>query len=98
MTLLIPPEPSQSNEGDFRMTTRPEAANPHRRHLLGVAAITIAAAQLAAIGSAAAQSGKVPEVKPGTNTSFAPLKQIDSGVLNVGYAEAGPSDGPVVFL
>src|SRR4029077_18926416 len=27
-----------------------------------------------------------------------PLKQIDAGVLNVGYAEAGPADGPVVIL
>ena len=28
----------------------------------------------------------------------APLKQIDAGVLNVGYAEAGPPDGPAVLL
>jgi pimeloyl-ACP methyl ester carboxylesterase len=41
---------------------------------------------------------KVPAIKPGTNTSFGPLKQIDAGVLNVGYAEAGPADGPVVVL
>jgi hypothetical protein len=34
----------------------------------------------------------------GTNTSFASLKQIDAGVLNVGYAEAGPADSPVVIL
>ena len=37
-------------------------------------------------------------VKPGAHTSFAPLKKIDAGVLNVGYAEAGPADGPVVIL
>ena len=36
--------------------------------------------------------------KPGTNTSFGALKQIDAGVLNVGYAEAGPTDGPAVIL
>jgi len=30
--------------------------------------------------------------------SFGPLKQIDAGLLNVGYAEAGPSGGPVVLL
>src|ERR671916_3178660 len=36
--------------------------------------------------------------KPVTNTSFGTLKQIDAGVLNVGYAEAGPTDGPVVML
>jgi pimeloyl-ACP methyl ester carboxylesterase len=33
-----------------------------------------------------------------TNTSFSPLQQIDAGVLNVGYAEAGPADGPAVVL
>jgi pimeloyl-ACP methyl ester carboxylesterase len=40
----------------------------------------------------------VPPIKPGANTSFGPLKQIDAGVLNVGYAEAGPADGPAVIL
>jgi pimeloyl-ACP methyl ester carboxylesterase len=33
-----------------------------------------------------------------TGTSFGPLAQIEAGVLNVGYAEAGPADGPVVLL
>jgi pimeloyl-ACP methyl ester carboxylesterase len=32
------------------------------------------------------------------NSSFGPLKQIDAGVLNIGYAEAGPADGPTVIL
>jgi pimeloyl-ACP methyl ester carboxylesterase len=32
------------------------------------------------------------------STSFGTLKQIDAGVLNVGYAEAGPGDGPAVLL
>src|SRR5215467_4469996 len=36
--------------------------------------------------------------KPGTNTSFGALKQVDAGVLSVGYAEAGPADGPAVIL
>ncbi len=40
----------------------------------------------------------LPAVKPGTNTSFASLKQINAGLLNVGYAEAGPADGPPVLL
>ena len=35
---------------------------------------------------------------PGTSRSFDELKQIDAGVLNVGYAEAGPPDGPAVVL
>ena len=37
-------------------------------------------------------------MKPGTNTSFGALRQVDAGVLNVGYAEAGPADGPAVIL
>jgi len=36
--------------------------------------------------------------KPETNTSFGALKQINAGVLSVGYAEAGPARGPAVFL
>ena len=34
----------------------------------------------------------------GPNTSFASLKQIDAGLLNVGYAEAGPANGAAVVL
>jgi len=34
----------------------------------------------------------------GTNTTFGALKQIDAGLLNVGYAEAGSTDGPSVML
>jgi pimeloyl-ACP methyl ester carboxylesterase len=37
-------------------------------------------------------------IEPGTNTSFASLKQIDAGLLSIGYAEAGPADGPPVLL
>jgi pimeloyl-ACP methyl ester carboxylesterase len=36
--------------------------------------------------------------EPAANTSFGPLKQIDAGVLNVAYAETGPSDGQAVML
>lgn len=80
-----------------------EDINHDRRRFLGTAAISVAAAQLGTIGSAKAQAGKttpgtLPAIKPGTNTSFAALKQIDAGLLNVGYAEAGPADGPAVIL
>src|SRR5256714_14726556 len=37
-------------------------------------------------------------MRNGTSTSFSALKQIDAGVLNVRYAEAGKSDGPAVVL
>jgi hypothetical protein len=84
-------------------TKIPEDINLHRRRLFGTAALSIAAAQLILSGSADAQPTKpkpaeLPKIKPGTNTSFGPLKQIDAGVLNVGYAEAGPADGAAVIL
>jgi pimeloyl-ACP methyl ester carboxylesterase len=75
-----------------------------RRRFFGAAAMTIAAAQLGMISSADAQSSKpkstrLSAVKQGRHTSFASLKQIDAGVLNVGYAETGPSGGlPVILL
>jgi pimeloyl-ACP methyl ester carboxylesterase len=74
--------------------------NQDRRRFLGTAAMAVAATQLGTIGSAAAQRTEIemPVIKPGTNKSFGPLKQIDAGVLNVGYVEAGPMNGPVVVL
>src|SRR5262245_1010436 len=53
----------------------------------------MAAAPLATIGSSDAQPSRradLPTIKPKANASFASLKQIEAGVLNVGYAEAGP--------
>jgi pimeloyl-ACP methyl ester carboxylesterase len=74
--------------------------NHDRRRFFGASAMAVAATQLGMIGPAAAQrvETKVPAIEPGTNTSFGPLKQINAGVLNVGYAEAGPADGPPVIL
>jgi pimeloyl-ACP methyl ester carboxylesterase len=69
-----------------------EAIDHHRRHLLGASALAIAAAQFAHIGSGAAQSNKAPL------TTFGSLKQVEAGVLRIGYADLGPSDGPVVIL
>src|SRR5258708_14739016 len=76
-----------------------EEIDHDRRRLLGTAVLTVAAAELAMIGSVDAQPAKINPIKPGTNTSFSSLKQIDAGVLNVGYAEAGPANGlPVILL
>ena len=74
-----------------------------RRRFFVAVAMSIAAAQLGIFGSAAAQSGKakpadLAAMTPGTNKSFGSLKQIDAGVLNVGYAETGPNSGPPVIL
>ena len=80
------------------MNANLEKIDLHRRHLLGAAAA--AAAQLGILSSANAQSAKptLPLVKPGTHVSFAPLKRINAGLLNVAYADAGPADGPPIIL
>ena len=80
-----------------------EELNHNRRRFLRNASVAFAAAELATIGSADAQSSQtspaqVSRIRPGTNTSFGSLKQINAGLLNVGYAEAGPADGPPVVL
>ena len=59
----------------------------HRRRRLLVAALAAAAPLGAARGSVSTQPG-----------AFADLKQIDAGLLRVGYAEAGPADGQAVLL
>src|SRR5262245_12723308 len=72
-----------------------------RRRFLDGAAVTAAAAKYGWLTSSNAQpaKAKLPAIKPGTHTSFGPLKQIDAGVLNVAYAEAGPAGGsPVILL
>src|SRR5262245_22201380 len=73
--------------------------NQDRRRFFGAAAMAFAATQLGMISTAAAQrEAQIPAVKPGTNTSFGSMRQIDAGVLSVGYAEAGPANGPPVIL
>lgn len=77
--------------------------NTSRRHFFGTVAMSIAAVQLGAARGAAAPSptrspARVPAITPGTHTSFGPLKQVDAGVLDVAYAEAGPTGGTPVML
>jgi pimeloyl-ACP methyl ester carboxylesterase len=83
-------------------TTKPgDEIDQNRRRFFGAAALTFTAAELGVIGAAHAQTKppQLPAIKAGSNTSFAPVKQIDAGALNVGYAEAGPPNGsPVILL
>jgi pimeloyl-ACP methyl ester carboxylesterase len=74
-----------------------------RRRFFGLAAMTVAAVELGATSlanaqSAAAGSSGNSQGRPGGHTKFASLKQVDAGVLNIGYAEDGPANGPVVLL
>src|SRR5258706_8789371 len=73
--------------------TMSDVPSTHRRRFLGAAAMSLAAAQFAFIDPARAQAGK-----PAGNVSFGALRQIDAGVLNVGYAEGGRRQGPPVVL
>jgi pimeloyl-ACP methyl ester carboxylesterase len=77
-----------------------EEINQNRRRFMGTAAVAVAATQLGILASASAETSNAMQssTTSGTNTSFGPLKQIDAGVLNIGYAEAGPSSGPAVIL
>ncbi|WP_233866130.1 alpha/beta fold hydrolase [Paraburkholderia adhaesiva] len=69
-----------------------------------VAALVLAGAQFALSGAAQAQSANdVPAATVTTTASQTPatfksIKQIDAGVLNIGYVDEGPADGPVVIL
>jgi len=76
--------------------------NQSRRRFIGsaaTAAVTLAGTQFGILETAVAQSGTgKPLVNQTGKSSFETLKQIDAGLLNVGYAEAGPANGPVVIL
>src|SRR5690242_420633 len=92
--------PRHRSKGEREMFN---AISLHRRRLLGTAALTLAASQLARLAPAAAQSSTVksvtlPPITPGAHTTFAALKQLDAGLLSVGYAEAGPATGQPVLL
>jgi pimeloyl-ACP methyl ester carboxylesterase len=78
----------------------PDFHNQNRRDFLAIAAMTFAGAELVTAGSATARTTKASRQVPSAdrNTSFGPIKQIDAGLLSVGYAEAGPAAGPPVIL
>ena len=61
----------------------------HRRHLLGSAALSLAATRFGVVSARA---------QPDTAKPFGDLKQVRAGLLNVGYVEAGPADGRAVIL
>ncbi|GJD59372.1 alpha/beta fold hydrolase [Methylobacterium dankookense] len=70
-----------------------ETIDQNRRRLLGFAAVTLAAAEIGLFRPAQAQTAPA-----GTGAGFGPLKQVDAGLLSVGYLEAGSPTGPVAIL
>jgi predicted alpha/beta-fold hydrolase len=78
-------------------------SNQSRRHFLTLAATTLAASHGGLLSAVTPQPKSIGSVAVGPSTadrspSFGPLKQIDAGVLRVGYAEEGPAGGPPVIL
>src|SRR4051812_48226576 len=80
-----------------------ETFKPCRRRFLGNAARAIAAARLGMIGALNVSFNKINDGeaiadKQDIVTLLGKVKQINAGVLNIGYAEEGPADGPSVIL
>ena len=65
-----------------------------RRSLLATAVVSIVAGKNALTGTAHASSDRAT----GSESRFTPIKQIKAGILDIGYYEAGPSNGPPVLL
>jgi pimeloyl-ACP methyl ester carboxylesterase len=85
-----------------RRLTVKQSKGISRRSLLAMAGVSVGAAVFGPRSLLAHKDGTVPTMAnvaaSAKNTSFASLKQIDAGLLNVGYAEAGPASGPAVIL
>src|SRR5262245_35242428 len=81
-----------------------EEFNRNRRSFLRNGAIAIGASWLGLVSLLETQSGNIygaemTKRKDMNETIFGPIKQIDAGLLNVGYVEVGPSNGvPVILL
>ena len=70
--------------------------NTRRRRLLGT---TIAGISLLELGLSVSANAQSNDAKPATRpASFDNIRQVNAGTLNIGYAEAGPQNGPVVIL
>jgi len=78
-----------------------ESTGISRRRLLAMAGASAGAAMFAQRPLFADSGGNSPAANAtasAKNTSFSSLQQIDAGLLNVGYAEAGPANGLAVIL
>ena len=72
-----------------------------RRHFLTLAGTAVAAAQLGFSAVAAERvknAPSLPAIRLGAAATLGPIKQVTAAGISIGYAEAGPSDGPVVIL
>jgi pimeloyl-ACP methyl ester carboxylesterase len=65
-----------------------------RRRLLGAAAGAIVIAELGLPTATRARAA----ARPQSGGALGPTKQVDAGLLNIGYIESGPAGGPVAIL
>jgi pimeloyl-ACP methyl ester carboxylesterase len=80
---------------------RSDSARISRRHLLAMASVSAGGALLARRSLFANGAGILSKIGDETsfnNTSFGTVKQVDAGLLNVGYGELGPPNGRAVIL
>jgi pimeloyl-ACP methyl ester carboxylesterase len=84
----------------MNMIGKSQELDHDRRRFLSIAAMTIASANFGLAGSVEARSSGPATTanNAASHPSFSSLKQIAAGLLNVGYAEVGPSDGQAVIL
>jgi len=75
-----------------------DQVNTRRRRLLGTAVASLSLMDFGLSGIAHAQSGGASAGSAAAAAAFANLKQVNAGTLNIGYAEAGPHNAPVVIL
>ncbi|MDR5753463.1 MULTISPECIES: alpha/beta hydrolase [unclassified Caballeronia] len=78
----------------------PDQVNARRRRLLQTTVAGISMMELGLSGLVQAQSKEgTSGTKSGTpRAGFAAIRQVKAGTLDIGYAQAGPSNGPVVIL
>jgi hypothetical protein len=79
----------------------PDQISQTRRKFLGATTLGLAATQLGWVSLAQAlplQGKSAASGATSAQASFAPLKRIKAGVLDVAYAEAGPVTGKPVLL
>lgn len=77
-----------------------DQVNARRRRLLQT---TVAGLSLMELGLSGLVHAQSKEATGGTKSAksragFAAIRQVNAGTLDIGYAEAGPSNGPVVIL
>ncbi|AET93092.1 alpha/beta hydrolase fold protein [Burkholderia sp. YI23] len=76
----------------------PDQINTRRRRLLGTTVAGIGLLELGLSGLAKAQQTVAPQSASALPAAFTNLRHVETPTLRIGYAEAGPQNGPVVIL